>query len=90
MTRGDAAIGLLFGRGALPGGSGKMGDVMNGNGAKPNFARRARKKLGWTQRTMADRLGVSARSIIRFEKGDRPMKPWARLAIRQLLREPAR
>ena len=51
--------------------------------------RAARKLHDWTQRQMADELGVSRRTVQRWEDGTQALHPsWMRL-VRDLLAQPA-
>ena len=51
----------------------------------PERLRKARHHLGLTQKSMADLLGVTIRSIQRMEAGDQPIEHRTDLAVRYLL-----
>lgn len=46
-----------------------------------------RKRMGWTQREAAQRLGYSERHYIRMETGEAGMEPVVDLALKQLEKE---
>jgi DNA-binding transcriptional regulator YiaG len=54
----------------------------------PEFVRTARKQLGLTQVAFGERLGISKRTVIRWEMGDVPLKRRDRVAITQLVERP--
>jgi len=47
--------------------------------------RNLRAALGWTQRMIAERLGISTRTVIRYEKGQRKAQ-WIQLPVLRRLR----
>jgi DNA-binding XRE family transcriptional regulator len=49
--------------------------------------RKARQRLGVTQAQLAQALGVTARSVIAWEKGEVPISTVVALAIRHLLQQ---
>jgi len=54
----------------------------------PDFVKRARARLGLSQREFAERLGLSRHSIIRYEQGW-PLPERTKLAMQQLLDQEA-
>jgi DNA-binding XRE family transcriptional regulator len=50
----------------------------------PAFVKRARARLGCSQRELAEKLGLERRSIIRYEQGW-PLPERTKLAIQRLL-----
>lgn len=51
----------------------------------PAALKAARTRLGFTQRSLAARLGVSRRTVIRYEAGDRPVPGPVKGMIEMLL-----
>lgn len=47
----------------------------------------ARKALGFTQVEFAEKLSTASESISRWEREERPMEPWVKLATLALIRE---
>lgn len=43
-----------------------------------------RRRMGWTQRQLAEALGYSERHVIRWEMGNAEIEPVVQLALKQL------
>jgi DNA-binding transcriptional regulator YiaG len=56
--------------------------------ADGEFVSQAREQLGLTQTEFGERLGVSKRTVIRWEQGDTPLKRRDRVAITLLVERP--
>jgi DNA-binding transcriptional regulator YiaG len=52
------------------------------------FVRQSRERLGLTQTEFGARLGVSKRTVIRWEQGEQPIKRQTRVAITLLVDRP--
>lgn len=46
-----------------------------------------RKSIGYSQAKLAQEMGISIRTITRWERGDRPIPRYAELALRTLVRD---
>lgn len=53
-----------------------------------DFVRRSREQLGLTQTEFGEQLGVSKRTVIRWEQGDTLLKRRDRVAITLLVERP--
>lgn len=60
---------------------------MNTNGSAA-FVRAAREQLGLTQTEFGDRLGVTRKTVSRWEQGTSPLKRRDRIAITLLVERP--
>lgn len=49
--------------------------------------KKIRKELGFSQQQLGTALGRERRQIIRYEKGDQDIPPWAKLALESLMRQ---
>lgn len=61
-----------------------LSDAPNTTGAMLKYARKA---LGFTQVEFAEKLSTVGESISRWEREERPMEPWVKLATLALIRE---
>jgi DNA-binding transcriptional regulator YiaG len=61
-----------------------LSDAPNTTGEMLKYARKA---LGFTQIEFAEQLSTTGESISRWEREERPMEPWVKLAALALIRE---